>query len=353
MPVARRILPQLAELVLRYDFDEVKYRFEETFGRAAHTYFPHDGNLLSASYALMFHAYSAHRIDDYLEALRTISPHLKCEIDALLGVEKPCPTEAQLLWGAIPMFDRKTLRSTLVEISKKEGPKIVAIEGAEASGKSHSAHLIAFVGKEKVGAEVVTIRLAELLGAKLSSSEGAAITELEPYEIFDVTSDAIGLEVPDRYRTSRAQDVRVVQRLLSWFGGAFGRRIDPIQPVWLIIDDLNFSACPPWVIELCVGLGDRFARGQLADLWVFLIGLPKTRLNPEALYFAAGDIHLPPTPEDVWQFLLKAAAEKDKPLPAAERDIVIQEVWGTAPGPLRHEDLREVTARAKLLLGSL
>lgn len=353
MPVAPKQLPRLAELLLDYDWNDVRARFQTTLNIRPEDVFPIAGDRYDACYALIYKAYRERRIDDYLTALRTISQQLANALDRELGTHEPCPTGAFKVWDRITVIDRKTLREHLQDLFSPGGPRVLAIDGPEASGKSHSGYLINYVGVKRAAALPVLVKLAEMLSHKLSENHAGPPKELEPYELMEAICHYLGLQIPPELRTARAQDARIVQKLLNWFAGAFPARREPVQPVWLIVDDLNFSACPPWVNDMMIGIAGRFARGQFDGLTVFLLGLGKSLLNVEARFFAVGETHQPLAQDDVWHYLLAGAAELGKPLPPEGRNEIMTRVWGNDPGPLRHEQLCEVVERANLLLEKL
>jgi len=228
--------------------------------------------------------------------------------------------------------------------------RILTIEGDPATGKSYSAHLIEHVGQKLAAADVVIVRVARLLEDKLVVGEGP---DLEPYELADYIGENLGLRLKPELRTTKAQDARIVQKLLNWLSANFSERRHPATPVWLVLDDLNFAACPAWIHDFALALAERTLSAQLADLRLFLIGLNQDKLTGDAWFSSTQDVHTALTRDDVWNFIVKAAAEQERPVEPSQKSLALQHVWGDLKAPLRHEEAREVARKAVVLVRNL
>jgi hypothetical protein len=326
-------IPQLVKILINYDWFEIRARFQMVVNEVPATVIPSNADRRGEIESLITHAYKKRKIGQFLEALGDLGS----EVGTFVGAGAPCPTTTLFVLGTMPFIDRRSLRETLRELTEQDNlVKVVVVRGPEASGKSYSGHLIAHVANRKAGSRIVWVRLTEI----------EPNFEFEPSDLMVAIASQLSLTVPKNLSKTRTQDARIVQKLLDWLVGAFPKYPDLFQPVWLILDDLNFTGCPLWVAEFAAGLAARVTRTQLPDLNLFLIGIEPERLPLETRFITLTDNAVPPTPDELWSFLLQASARSAKPLKPEQKDGVIPEIWGTKPPPLRHEDIVGIAIRA-------
>ena len=295
---------------------------------------------------MLIHAYQAERLDQFLADLGLRIAALGNRIQAIINHPGGCPTQVSAV-GMLPIIDRQSLRQSLPNLV--DSYQILTIEGGPATGKSYSAHLIGSVGSGLAAADIIPVGIEELLEKKLVTS-GAA--PLEPYELMEIIADHLGLQLRPELRTANAQDARTVQKLVNWLEANFARRQNAATPVWLILDDLNFAACPPWVHEFALELAERCASILFADLRLILIGLSQDRLE-DAWHTSMQDVHAPLTEDDVWDYIVKAAADRQILVDPADRPQAMAKVWGNYAVPLKHEEARAVARKAAILVRGL
>jgi hypothetical protein len=351
MPIQPNQIPRLTRLLLHYDYNFVVAWYQQVLNEDPAGVIPAMATRWDAIWALLTSAYARGRIDEFLAAMDE-PPTLAAAITELLGRDLPCPTTANLINPRRAFIDRADLRQKLAEMLADDSLAILAISGDEASGKSYSGHLIAHVAERTAGARLIWVKLADLVKAPLDSTSGEP-RELEPYELMEALASPSGLAVRSDLRMTRAQDSRIIQKLIAWYEGVFDSRNTPAQPVWLIIDDLNFEACPAWIPEFMTGFCARRGRGAFSHLRIFLIGFDMARLNSDAQDLATGDLAIPPGRDHLWEFLTAAAAEKGRILPLSQKATTLDAIWGTKDPPLRHQELREIAKRATDFIGSL
>lgn len=345
MPVHPNKFPELRDELAGSDWNEVQEAFQESVNQDASDAIPQAATRPEACYALLRHAYHARRLDQFLAELGNRIAALGARIQTITSNPGGCPTQASAV-GMLPVIDRQSLRKSLPHLVSQF--KILTIEGGQATGKSYSAHLIGLVGNGLAAADMVLVPIKKLVEKKLV--KGAS--ELEPFEFMEYVADHLGLQLRPELRSSHAQDARIVQKLVNWFEASFPQRRNDATPVWLIIDDLNFAACPPWVHELALKLAERCISAQLDDLRLVLIGLPQDRLE-DAWLMSIQDVHEPLTQDDVWDYIVKAAADRHILVDPADRPEAMAEVWGNYAIPLKHEEARAVARKAAVLVRNL
>lgn len=345
-------LPLLADLLVNYDYQQVKDRYLAAFNRLPETVITEGGTRRQAIWDLLTSSYKRGELKDYLAAMNGLAD-LDQKFRDILGLDKPCPTTARLI-HQMAFIDRLELREKLVEfLPDEEGRSILTITGETATGKSHSGHLISHVARMRAGADPIWLKLSEITVASLGTGIASNATELEPYELMELIADHLRLTLRQELRTQRTQDPRIVQKLLTWFEGQFPTRPNAPQRVWLILDDLNFAACPAWMIDFVAGLCLRRVRGAFPGLSIFLIGFEKERLQGDAQALAEEECAVAPDRDHVWDFVTATLAEKGHFLEPSDKQQTLDGIWGAKPAPLSHQEIRAVAVRAAAFVRTL
>jgi hypothetical protein len=244
-------------------------------------------------------------------------------------------TDAIVVPPNVLFFNRRGLRQALTSfVDVMMNYRILIIHGPAASGKTHSYFLIDYVGRRQAGVDVVLQYLNDFFDETV-----------EPFELMEAIAQKIGLDTTTMPRAARAQDARIVLKLVNWFVGMFAKRPRDSQAVWLVIDGFNLVGCPDWAYQFGYRLALEVAqRGALA-LKLVLIGVDPTRLDPTALTFACRDPAIHVTPSDVWDFVTNFASNHQLSLANVPRDVLLSGFFDGLPTPPDHAAAREIASR--------
>ena len=166
-------------------------------------------------------------------------------------VPKPLPAGLDLYsLGMLPsrraFIDRLPLRDHLRELSDPDGARVLLVNGASGFGKSHSWHLISYVGDRVGSYGAYRFDLADWTGSKRSATDVMAEIAAElgwPSADVDVT----------------AQPDTTVRLLVS----AFKNRTRNLpRPICLVFDGFTSRTADEWARRFVIGIADGRQRGS-------------------------------------------------------------------------------------------
>ena len=143
--------------------------------------------------------------------------------------------------------------------------------------------------------------------------------------------------------TDTPQDSQIAKQLASWFVGELP---NIIQPVWLVIDDLNGTMPTKETLELVEDLAERIEELHPDNLWLIVIGLKRD--VPDGQYMLQDRANSPDRPE-VHRYFESLAVAYGQAIPGAHLDRFVDEVFDTLEPPFSHDDLTTVNRRIERL----
>jgi hypothetical protein len=286
--------------------------------------------------AILQYANRKTRIEEVIQYCRTWSPVLSADIDAFLA--KLGSTTDQVIPGPAAFFDRVELRENLDAVLDPGCEvRILAIKGPSPSGTSYSLKLIGRVGKSLAGANIQEIQLDDY----------ASDNTLEPVDLMESISRLLFIPQDGMPKSKRAQDSRIVIKLVEWFVGAFNNRRDADKPVWLCLDGFHIDGCPQWAVDFAINLACACAGGSVDNLVLILIGFDAAKLPSRCQDARRYEDVTPYTPDHVWEFVqIYAKSLKLPPLDANLKNDIIAGIFKDIPPRPDHTQMRMVAQRA-------
>ena len=276
------------------------------------------------------------RVDDIIQRCRGWTPALAAVLDAFL-MRLGSPAE-RLLPGKVAFLDRAELRGHLEEIlDPASAARIVVIKGPTPSGKTHSSSLIGRVGKGLVGANIQSIWL----------NEYATDPTMEPVDLMETIIRRLFIPKGEMPTGRRAQDARIVLKLVDWFVGAFNNRRDPDTPVWLVLDGFHLKGCPQWLEELAIQIAHQAATRQIDGLYLFLIGLDDAKVHFPNDCDGAVRVEetMPFTRDHVWTIVDDYAKTLKLTIDYAVKDAILDAIFKDIALPIDHVQMKEIAHR--------
>ena len=275
------------------------------------------------------------KIEEVIQRCRTWSPLLSNAIDTFLT--QLGSTTDQVIPGPVAFFNRHDLRENLEAVlDPGGGARIVVITGPSPSGKSHSFKLISRVGKGLAGANAQEIPLYEY----------AADDKLEPVDLMESIGRLLDIAMDKMPQSRRAQDSRIVIKLIEWFVGAFNNRRDPGKPVWLCLDGFHLSGCPQWAVDFAVNLAIPCASGRIDNLVLFLIGFDETKLPSQCDGAFRTEEASPFTRDHVWEFVQTYAKSIKLRINENSKQEILDAIFKDIPAAPDHAQMRLIAQRA-------
>ena len=248
-------------------------------------------------------------------AVRDLLHHL------MEDVPKPLPAGLDLYsLGMLPsrrsFIDRRPLRRHLRELGDPDGARVLLVNGAAGFGKSHSWHLISYVGDRAKVYEAHRFNLADWTGSKRSATDVMAEIAAElnwPSAKVDITAQ------PDT-------TVRLLVRIFK------NRTRNLPRPVCLVFDGFTSRTADEWARRFVIGIAAAANEDQECDARVVLLEV-EAPLPDELARDALRENLRSGRLDDLPEFFRAAAEAAGEYIGDDAMAVLIESVLGPPPHP--------------------